>query len=92
MIGDVIGIEIWGMYDNGSRSQLFVQPEKSTFSSSNPNVASVDSGTGQLRAVGAGDVTITATYAGLTKDGDTCRSRTEILAESRPRPTPRPRP
>ena len=93
MIGDVIGLEIWGMYDNGSRSQLFVQPENSTFSSSNPNVASVDSGTGQLRAVGAGDATITATYAGLTNETAIHVARApRSLPSPRPRPTPRLRP
>lgn len=93
MVGDVIGLEIWGMYDNGSTSQLFVQPENSTFSSSNPNVASVDSGTGLLRAVGAGDATITATYAGLTNETAIHVARApRSLPSPRPRPTPRPRP
>src|SRR5207253_7942748 len=27
MVGDAIGLEIWGLYDNGSTSQLFVQPQ-----------------------------------------------------------------
>lgn len=87
MVGDAIGLEIWGLYDNSSTSQFFVQPENSTFSSSNPNVASVDSGTGQLTAAGVGDAVVTATYAGLT--GETT---IHVTPAPRPIPTPRPRP
>jgi hypothetical protein len=90
MIGDAIGLEIWGLYDNGPTSQLFVQSDNSTFSSSNPNVAVVDSGTGQLRILGVGDATVTATYAGLT-NGATIHVPRPI-PPPRPRPSPHPRP
>jgi len=65
-VGDAIDLEIWGRYDNGSTSQLFVQATNSSFLSSNVNVASVDSGTGRLRAAGPGEATVTATHAGFT--------------------------
>jgi pimeloyl-ACP methyl ester carboxylesterase len=84
-VGDVIGLEIWGFYDNGSASQMFIQPENSTFSSSNQRVASVDSGTGLLRAARAGDATVSATYAGLTN-----QAAIHVIPASQPRPTPPP--
>jgi hypothetical protein len=86
MVGDTIDLEIWGLYDNGSTSQLFVQPDNSTFSSSNQDVAVLDSGTGRLRATGAGGAIITATYAGLTGE-----ATIQVIPQPRPIPTPRPR-
>ena len=83
--GDIIGLEIWGLYDNGSTSQLFVQTNNSTFSSSNPRVASVDTGTGLLRTVRVGDASITATYAGLAN-----AATIQVIPTLVPRPTPRP--
>jgi pimeloyl-ACP methyl ester carboxylesterase len=65
-VGDMINLEIWRMYDNGSTSELFIQSGNATFSSSNTSVALVDSGTGQLVAAGPGDATVTGTYAGFT--------------------------
>ena len=84
-VGDMIGLEIWGLYDNGSTSQLFVQPQNSTFSSSYPRIASVDSGTGLVTAARAGDATITATYAGLAN-----AATIQVIPTLVPRPTPRP--
>jgi pimeloyl-ACP methyl ester carboxylesterase len=92
MVGDVIGLEVWGLYDNGMTSQLFVQPENSTFTSSNPNVAVVDNGTGLLRAAGLGNATITATYAGLTNEATIHVSRPRLGPRPRPSPHPRPTP
>ena len=86
MVGDAIGLEIWGLYDNGSTSQLFVQPQNSTFSSSDPNVALVDSATGLLSAVRPGDATITATYGGVTNE-----ATIHVVPVPRAIPTPRPR-
>jgi hypothetical protein len=88
-VGDVFGLEIWGVYDNSSTSQLFVQPNNSTFASSNPNVAFVDSGTGQLRAAGPGDARVTGTYAGLA--GEATIHVPRPIPTPRPRLTPRPR-
>jgi hypothetical protein len=86
-IGDLIDFEIWGLYDNGSTSQLFLQPENSTFSSSNPKVASFDNNTGQVRAESTGGAVITATYMGFTT-----QTSIHVIAEPRSRPTPRPHP
>jgi len=65
-IGDVIEAEIWGLYTNGARSQLFIPLDQpAVFSSSNPNTVGVDTN-GAIVARALGSATVTALFRGFS--------------------------
>jgi len=63
--GDVIPTAIWGNYTNGTSTLLYIPIGQAQYSSSNTNVASVDTN-GTITMNSAGVATITASYQGFT--------------------------
>jgi hypothetical protein len=64
-IGDTLPTSIWGDYTNGTRSLLYVTNGQVIYSSSNTNVAGVDS-IGTITMKSLGSATVTAAYSGFT--------------------------
>lgn len=63
--GAIVQIDVWGHYDNGTESQLYITPEATiTYASSNPNIAEVD-GLGRVSLKAAGNAMITVSHLGF---------------------------
>ena len=66
-VGATVIPEVWGIYDNGAVSRIFIPTENvPVFSSSNPGCVLVDSN-GLVHASAVGSSTISVTYQGLTQ-------------------------
>jgi triacylglycerol esterase/lipase EstA (alpha/beta hydrolase family) len=58
--------EVWGDYDNGTRSQLFIPSDAEiTYTSEDPTIATVDK-RGNIQMVAVGSTNIDITYLGFT--------------------------
>jgi pimeloyl-ACP methyl ester carboxylesterase len=63
--GDTLNTSIWGNYTSGMQSQLFIPDGQVQYTSSNPNIASVDS-SGTITMNAFGTATVFANYNGFT--------------------------
>lgn len=65
-IGDKLEPEIWGVYNNGTRSRLFISIDRpASFSSSNETIVGADMN-GSIAARSTGSGIVTATYNGFS--------------------------
>jgi hypothetical protein len=63
--GDILPTSIWGDYANGARSQLYIPIGEANYTSSDPDVAIVDS-SGAITMNSFGSATISALYNGFS--------------------------
>ena len=64
-IGDSVSPDMWATYTNGLQRQLYIPIGQIAYTSSNTNIASVDSA-GTITLKSFGDATVTASYNGFT--------------------------
>jgi hypothetical protein len=64
-VGSSLTTQIWGDYTNGNSSILYLTNGAANYSSSNPNIAAVDS-SGTVTINSFGSASITASYDGFT--------------------------
>ena len=59
--GNAAPVEVWGVYDNGTKAQLYTNTDNTIYASSDTGIATVDAA-GMLNFIAPGTVTLTVSY------------------------------